>query len=154
VADVPILRPGGEKPEQRTVAYPAGLSAVPHRIDENGLVGLAPEGVALPRSSYMDGEQLLAAIAGVVRHELVKVIHRECAVPGCEGEAVATLTIGLGDEADTLAVNVWLCEEHGEQADQAIGGAPDLTDEQRAIVDEMENQLREAGLEPPPLAGQ
>lgn len=149
MADVPILRPDGN--QQRMTAWPASLGAIPHRIDPNGLVGITPEGQALARGTYMDGEQLLAAIAGVVRHELARE-GAECAVPGCGEAGEATLTMGLGEGQDALAVNVWLCAEHGQRVDQTLGNEatgpwPDAPGHTRLTMAQA-RELYEGKLEP------
>jgi hypothetical protein len=128
------------------VAPGAQLAALPRTLDEKGMVPPYRYGDGLPRTAYMDGEQLMAAIQGIVRHELRAGLTRagmhvpegegadyltSCVAVGCErpGSEPSTLAMGVGPDA--LALLLPLCTAHaailaqtGDEALAAPSTAP------------------------------
>ncbi len=63
--DVPIL---GQRPQRMLVA--PSFAVMPMHVLDDNTIGVIDQGETIPREWMMDGEQLLAAIQGIVRFEL------------------------------------------------------------------------------------
>lgn len=108
------------------IPHSGNLAVMPRHVGADNIVGHYKPG-QLPRAAFMDAEQLLAAIQGVVRHEnRVSEARRAgvpfegaeydyltpCSVAACGRPRSGVQTIGLGEGGDLIALTINLCEEH------------------------------------------
>lgn len=140
---VPILRPGQPQPKPPSpddvMSLSGTLGGLLRHMDENGIAGTFKRGLGhAPREWYMDAEQLLAAIQGLVRHELRAAFRRSglvmpdepegadfltpCAATGCKSPGVDAIAVGMGQGPDPVAIVLRLCPPHAEEVMRAGEG--------------------------------
>lgn len=146
MADVPDLSRIGQVrqgpvpvPPGTTVKTGAPLVAMARHVPADGQISFIAPG-PIPRSAYLDFEQMIAEIQGAMRHELRRAITKAgfsapdeesamdfletpCQVLGCPRPGRSRIALGMG-APDPIPVEIRCCLDHAEALMAAGEGTP------------------------------